>query len=309
MANTAPESTRSNGVNPAVLLWNYELQRENKILTESSVKMQDQIAAAESLTERVTKSLEDLIVIVASLATTASNTSHSDKSCLEVIRSQLRHSLAPLAEYAEAIDNSSFLADCISDLEKLNRLPSGSIIEAAAPSTENERFNIVAESFLKPRSGAPSTVSAAPSIDADDLTLESPTASFMEANPSIVMQQCGRSLEEYYDAAYKVRRKQKRLKPVDDDVFIHLFLEGLDETLCRRRMTHWMKKEGWSWAWLEHIVMFLILEEEYMDRQDFALAHRFADGSVLLPDGTREYRFIMLPPITEEDLTPSEASQ
>lgn len=131
----------------------------------------------------------------------------------------------------------------------------------------------------------------------------------MEANLSTVMQQNGRSLEDYYDAAYDYRRQQKRLGPIDEDLFIHMFLVGLDATLYRRRMAHWMKKEGWSWAWLEHIVMFIILEEEYMARQEFALAHRFDDGSVLLPDGSREYRFVILPPITEEDLTPSEASQ
>ena len=52
--------------------------------------------------------------------------------------------------------------------------------------------------------------------------------------------------------------------------------------------------------------MFLILEEAYFEKQEYAMAHQFEDGSVLLPDGTRKYRFVVLSPIAEEDLTSSD---
>ncbi|KAJ5161202.1 hypothetical protein N7492_006594 [Penicillium capsulatum] len=310
MATVPPQRTRVNAVSPTVLLWNYELQRENKGLMEDHATLQDRLTEAEKLTRRVTKCLEDLVTIVASLASTMNNTAHNDSSRLQALRSQLRHTLAPLAEYAEAIEKNSFLTDCIADLEKLNHLPAGCILESATPLTNDARFNIVADSLLCTHSRASSTTSTSSSTSAQDSTGKSPAhAHAVQDMLSSVMQQNELSLEDYYDAAFHFRRRQKRLKRVNDDLFIDAFLAGLDNALYRRRMTHWMRKEGWSWAWLEHIVMFIILEEEYMAKQEFALAHKFEDGSYLLPDGSREHRFIILPPITEEDLTPSECSQ
>jgi hypothetical protein len=121
-----------------------------------------------------------------------------------------------------------------------------------------------------------------------------------------VMHQQGRPLADYFDAACDFRRDQIRLDQASDPLFIEAFLAGCDNNLYRRRLTHALRKNGWYWTWLTHEVQYLVLEQEYMDKQSYALEHVMPDGSFMWPDGTCKYRIAVLPPITEEDLTDSD---
>lgn len=290
-------------VHPTALLWSYEMQRTNRELTARLIDTKTQAEENEKLTRTLSKCLNDLIVIVASITTELNNTAHGSHHRLRILRRQLHHALEPLRHYALAIDEKNkTLINCIAELEDMYNVTQVNTHEAkygdaqTNPNTADARMS----------SNNDTSLIAEYSALLKETTIRSLATQPMEAKLAAVMKQDMRPLEEYYEEAKNFRRGQRRLRQDNEALFIHAFIAGLDKNIYRRRIVHWLKKEHWDWAWLEHIIMVLILEEQYFEKQDYALTHRFEDGSVLLPDGTREPQFVILSPITEEDLTDSE---
>jgi hypothetical protein len=119
------------------------------------------------------------------------------------------------------------------------------------------------------------------------------------------MKQNNRSLETYYDEANYLRR-QARPITTEDETMVKNFIEGCDDRLYRRRLTHALRNGDMSWTRLGHEVQHLLNEEVYLENQKYALAHRNEDGSVMWPDGSVRHRFIAYLPFTDSDLTTSE---
>ncbi|KAJ5769378.1 hypothetical protein N7520_003937 [Penicillium odoratum] len=128
----------------------------------------------------------------------------------------------------------------------------------------------------------------------------------MMATPEPVLKQNGVSLKKYFKEISGRRHKLGCRQSNNTHGIITAFLEGLDNDLYRRRIARWLKHETYEWHWLEHVVNLLIEEEKYFEKQDYALAHQFEDGSVLLPDGTIQRHFVILEPFTEADLSSSD---
>lgn len=288
-------------IHPTALLWGYEMQRTNKELTTRLIATKAKVEENEALTRTISKCLNDLIVIVASITTELNNTGHGSHHRLRVLRRQLSHALSPLQDYAQAIDEKNkTLINCIAELEEMFLAQPKSSEARDAPDSKIHATTSAENQELE----TPQKAETAAGIrETTPRRLESQP---MEAKLAAVMKQDKRPLEDYYESAKDFRRVQRRLRQDNEVLFIHAFIAGLDKTIYRRRIVHWLKKEHWDWAWLEHIIMVLILEEQYFEKQEYALTHRFEDGSVMLPDGTREPQFVILSPITEEDLTVSE---
>ncbi|KAJ6157467.1 hypothetical protein N7470_005059 [Penicillium chermesinum] len=274
---------------PTALLWGYEMQRVTKELTERLVATKSQLEENEKLTRLMYQCLNDLIVILASITTELKNTSHSSRHRLQL--------------YANAIEKKNkTLISCITELKDMYKREGTTAPTTAEASHDAETV----DSHLHPSTDTAKVKVGKITLKVTDSTEASLAAQPMEVKLAAVMKQGLRSLEEYYESARVFRRSQRRLQQDNDKLFINAFIAGLDRSIYRRRITHWLKKERWEWAWLEHIIMVLILEEEHFEKQEYALTHRFSDGSVLLPDGMREPQFVVLSPITEEDLTESE---
>lgn len=128
----------------------------------------------------------------------------------------------------------------------------------------------------------------------------------MDALFAQILQQRNRPLETYFDEASAYRRDHRPLTPNVENALVKAFIAGCDDKLYRRRLTHSLRKKEFNWTWLMYEVQFLILEEEYMEKQKYALAHQNEDGSVLWPDGSTRTRFVSLAPVTEDDLTSSD---
>jgi hypothetical protein len=134
-----------------------------------------------------------------------------------------------------------------------------------------------------------------------------------DRNVKKFIQQRNRPISEYFDEAHEFRRRWSiavygngPTKDTNDALMISSFIAGLDSPLYRRRFKHWLRKEHWTWNFVCHFTQILVMEEEYMAKQEYAMDHQLEDGSVLFPDGERCYRFSYLPPITDEDLTSSD---
>ncbi|KAJ5153389.1 uncharacterized protein N7482_009867 [Penicillium canariense] len=309
---------------PIALLWTYEFRRQNGVLTSRLLDVKEQLNQTEQLTELLSKYLNDLIVIIASIAGAVTSHSRSAEQRIRLLHHLLAQALEPLSEYEASMDlNDQAFIDCIAQLKTLYDLPAFLI-------DENEVYTAhLLSTAPSPTSvGMPEpTASSNNDPGLTDRLLAASTSSFDkdtiqdDPNPpadaaenalamklDAVMQQEGRPLEGYFEAACEFRRDQIRMRQANDSVFIEAFLAGCDNKLYRRRLTHALRKNGWYWTWLAHEVQFLILEQEYMDKQNYALEHVLPDGTFLWPDGTCKRRIVTLPPITEEDLTDSESS-
>ena len=285
-------------VHPSTLLWNYELRRENNALATHAMETRKAMAESETVTRTLVECLNELIIIAHSIATAIDKKVEDGHHRQGVLRRQLQHIYRPLRQFKDTLrEKITILNNCIGEIERLYNLPEGSLSILSNSMTDDSKEQ--ADQSLDPDA---STASTGQLIKTEDMSDEA----VAEAHLTAVMNQNGRSLDEYYDAAKDFRRQQRRLRNGNEALFIDAFIAGLEKNIYRRRIIHWLRKERWDWAWLEHIVMFIILEEEYFQKQDFALAHQFEDGSILLPDGSRQCRFVILSPITEEDLTPSE---
>ncbi|KAJ5909602.1 hypothetical protein N7504_004245 [Penicillium tannophilum] len=305
-----PPSERDSRLKPAHLLWNYELRRTNQILTERLLQTKRTVNQAEDVNDYLSECLKDLLGIMSSLMTTNMNSAEGDQSLeLRKLQRQFKRTLKAVNKYTKAPDEKSdALINCVSTINLLL----GQFKERAAANktlgtriqSETPEDNIMTDAAQYQQTKRQSA-SAHPFVKQEDQE-DALTNAEIEANLKARMKQNGRPLELYFEGAKLYRIRMRGIRPNNDIDHIGPFLAGLDNNLYRRRIVHWLRQETYDWPWLEHIVLCIISEEEYFAKQDYALAHQSEDGSVLLPDGTRQHRFIILQPITEEDLTDSD---
>lgn len=116
------------------------------------------------------------------------------------------------------------------------------------------------------------------------------------------MKQNDSTLQQYYNTANEFKANCLAIQPRDEAAFTKAFIYGLSKVVYRRRLARAAKREGYAWAALTTHLNWLVLEDQYIKDQAFALNHRFSDGSVLWSDGSRRYRFVQLPVLTEMDV-------
>lgn len=313
MSESSQVSSRPSATpaSPLALLWSYEFRRQNGILTSHLLNVKDQLNEREQLTELLSKFLNDLIVIIASMVTVFAVYYDGAEHRIRLLHRLLGQAMAPLYRYAANYDlGNQALVDCIAQLEALYELPA-----FVFDGDEDDTATSLSSALSVASDGMPQSPRSAhgqrakfttESDQHDDQLSPNEAREALAAKLDAVMHQEGRPLDDYFDAACDFRRDQVRLGQADDPVFIEAFLAGCDNNLYRRRLTHALRKNGWYWTWLTHEVQYLILEQEYMDKQSYALEHLTPDGLFMWPDGTPRHRIVVLPPITEEDLTDSD---
>ncbi|KAJ5797596.1 uncharacterized protein N7503_006892 [Penicillium pulvis] len=308
-----PPSERDSRLKPVHLLWNYELRRTNQILTERLLQTKRTVNEAEEVNDYLCESLKDLIGIMSSLMTANMNSAEDDQSLeLRKLQRQFKRTLKAVNKYTKATDEKSdAMINCISAIGLLL----GQLKErAAANKTRETRIktepqeNTTMTDAAQYQQTTRQSASTHPFVKQEEQE-EALTNAEIEANLKSRMKQNGRPLELYFEGAKLYRIRMRAIRPNNDIDHIGPFLAGLDNNLYRRRIVHWLRQETYDWPWLEHIVLCILSEEEYFAKQDYALAHQSEDGSVLLPDGTRQHRFVILQPITAEDLTDSEVEE
>ncbi|KAJ5668482.1 uncharacterized protein N7477_007052 [Penicillium maclennaniae] len=242
-------------VAPQVLLWSYELRRENKILIEHIGEVESQLFKTEKHSRNLEQYLKSLTNLVAALDHIKQSNNTYTEERLQYLREQLKNRVLPLCESDQTL----------ADKNKVLLNPPMDIPTTHLPSWLNPEIT---------------------------MTLSS-------------MCQNERSLESYYDEANYLRRQSHPTR-AEDEILVNAFISGCDDRLYRRRLDHAVRKGQRNWTRLSHEVQHLLNEEEYMENQKFALAHRNEDGSVLWPDGSVKHRFVAYLPFTEDDLTTSE---
>lgn len=303
---------------PFLLLWSYELHRQNSTLTNYLKELKGQVNVSDQRALSLEKCLGDLIVIVVSLANAMSTKTADESQRLLTLRSQLQCALVPLYEYGHTLmHKDTTLVTCIAELERLYRMNSGITLKFPVPAHAHanscrERSGENTEASLS-ITRSPLVESRHASHDASEdqrvpqqIATDIPTETVPATDLATAMKQNGRSLDDYFDAASDYYRQQRHLQQASEEAFIKAFIAGCEDNLYRRRLTHALRKNEMTWAWLTHEVYFLVLEEEYMEKQTYALAHQHEDGSVSWPDGSRRSRFVALSPVTDGDLTSSE---
>lgn len=306
---------------PQALLWAYQLTRENKTLTDYLKDVKSQLDDTEAFARNIQKCLSDLVENVTSLAHILGDKAQSDddKHQLLLLRRQLQHTVGPFCEYGQSlVRKNKKLVECIAALEGLDALSDEISVNVEDPAPfaatpcpkaragETELSVNVAASPLATPGRPRASVIENKCESTQQLQTETPIDAALKATLATVMEQNGRPLDDYFDAANAFRREQRPLTPNTEKALVTTFIAGCDDKLYRRRLTHALRKSGMTWTWLTHEVQFIVLEEEYMEKQKFALAHQNKDGSVLWPDGSTRRRFVPLPPVTEEDLTSSD---
>ncbi|KAJ5396585.1 hypothetical protein N7509_004698 [Penicillium cosmopolitanum] len=316
--------------NPATALWKYELERQKRALTEHMVKAKHQIAETEDLVTRLSRCLKDLAVIVASVATSLNDQTPQGQQRLRLLQTQLHDIVDPIYQDGKAIvtQNETLLA-AISTIRGIHNTPKvvdttitppglsrpkGLAKSRHDPNRERPASSPLTQALLTiSRSDPNQTNEAEPSLEDKQAIAQILNRRSFSKSTKTFIRQKGRPIGEYFDAAHEFRRRWSislyGSGPTDsynDDTLIEAFIAGLDSDLYRRRFTHWLRNQHWNWNFLFHFAQILVMEEEYMAKQEYALEHKFDDGSVLFPDGERSYRFSYLPPIADEDLTASE---
>ncbi|KAJ5998581.1 hypothetical protein N7451_006391 [Penicillium sp. IBT 35674x] len=307
---TASPSERDSRLKPAHLLWNYELRRTNQILTERLLQTKRTVNEAEEFNGYLCECLKDLLGIMSSLMTANTDSTEGDQSReLRKLQRQFKRTLKAVNKYTKATgEKSDSIINCIS---AISLLLSHFEERAAAIMTSETRnksetpANTTMTDAAQAQQSTRQSASTHPFVKHEEQE-EALTNAEIEVSLKARMKQNGRPLELYYEGAKLYRIRMRAIRPNNDIDHIGPFIAGLDNNLYRRRIVHWLKQETYDWRWLEHIVLCIILEEEYFAKQDYALAHQFEDGSVQLPDGTKQHRFVILKPITAEDLTDSD---
>ncbi|KAF7713769.1 Uncharacterized protein PECH_000602 [Penicillium ucsense] len=303
---------------PLSLLWSYEFRRQNDVLSTRLLGIKDQLKKSGLLNAVLSKVLNNLIVIIASMLTAMADVPGGGEHRLCHLRGLLLRTLAPLYE-GDAVFwfGHEALISCIAQLENLHNLPgicSGDEVSEGAASLSSSLSGGSDSLSRSPSpgsssgsqdgllSGIPRPALAFNSHPGDGQLSPSEASSALALKLDTVMRQNGRSLQRYFDAVCAFRRYQIRLRQADDVKFIHEFLAGLDDHLLRRRLTCALGKTGWYWTWLAHEVLSILMEEQYTHQQQIARDQITANGAFIRPDGTCKYRVVTLPPITEEDL-------
>ncbi|KAJ6112128.1 hypothetical protein N7523_008189 [Penicillium sp. IBT 18751x] len=279
-------------VAPQALLWSYELRRENKILIEHIGEVESQLARTEKHSRSLEQYLKSLTNLVAALDHIKKSNNTYTEERLQYLREQLKNTVLPLCDSDQTLaDKNKVLLKCIAELDTICSIP-----EDATPEASNYQPASVTDLEDSPATQSPMDIP----------TIHPPSW----LNPEITMtlssmSQNNRSLESYYDEANYLRRQSHSTR-AEDEILVNAFISGCDDQLYRRRLDHAVRKGQRNWTRLSHEVQHLLNEEEYMENQKFALAHRNEDGSVLWPDGSVKYRFTAYLPFTEDDLTTSE---
>lgn len=294
-------------VAPQTLLWSYELSRENKTLIEHIEDVESQLLRTEEHSRNLEHYLKSLTNLVAALEhIKGPNSTHTEER-LRHLREQLKNTVLPLCESDQTLaDKNKTLLKCIAELDTICNIPEDATPEASdyqpasvtdledSPPTQSRMDIPIPLPLPSVIVHAPSPTNRLPSWLIPEITM---TLTSMSQN--------NRSLESYYDEANYLRRQSHPTR-AEDEILVRTFISGCDDRLYRRRLDHAMRKGQMNWTRLSHEVQHLLNEEEYMENQKFALAHRNEDGSVLWPDGSVRYRFIACLPFTEDDLTTSE---
>ncbi|KAF3390419.1 hypothetical protein F1880_009302 [Penicillium rolfsii] len=254
-------------VSPLALLWSYEFRRQNGILTSRLLDVKGQLNEREQLTELLSKFLNDLIVVIASMVTVLADQSDGAEHRIRLLHRLLGQTVEPLCRYAAQVDlGNQALIDCIAQLEVLYELPVFPLGTEGIDSSTSPSSALSATSDGPPQSLRPvhdgCNESMTESGHKDDQISPDEAREALALKLDAVMHQEGRPLEDYFDAACDFRRDQIRLGQSNDPVFIEAFLAGCDNNLYRRRLTHALRKNGWYWTWLTHEVQYLILEQE-----------------------------------------------
>lgn len=323
---TAGDATGSSGYpplgqssNPKTLLWAYQLARENKALTDSLLDVKNQLQDTEEFAKALKKCLDDILDAVHSFAHIfdSETKTDDDKHQLLLLRRQLQQKLNPLCIYGKMlVFKNKKMVKAIAAFEGLDELARdmSADLEAATSGPATPCPNPKAkgtEPFANAAASPSPTTNTArlTTSEPKDKTAapkESESGDVIDAFLAKMMQQQHRPLETYFDEVNAYRRVHKPLTPNLERSFVKAFIAGCDDKMYRRRLTHSLRKKEFTWPWLTHEVQFLVLEEQYMERQDFALEHLDEDGFVRWPDGSTRTRFVPLPPVTEDDLTPSD---
>ncbi|KAJ5119084.1 hypothetical protein N7476_011436 [Penicillium atrosanguineum] len=294
-------------VAPQALLWSYELSRENNTLIEHIEEVESQLLRTEEHSRNLEQYLKSLTNLVAAFdVIKGSNNAHTEER-LRHLHEQLKNTALSLCESDQTLaDKNKALLKCIAELDKICSMP-----EDATPEALNYQPASVTDLEDLPPTRSPIDISIPLPLPTVIVHAPSPTNRLPSwLIPEITMtlssmSQNNRSLEAYYDEANYLRR-QSHSTHVEDEILVRRFISGCDDRLYRRRLDHAVRNGQMNWTRLSHEIQHLLNEEEYMENQKFALAHRNEDGSVLWPDGSVRHRFIAYLPFTEDDLTTSE---
>ncbi|KAJ5718257.1 hypothetical protein N7488_003903 [Penicillium malachiteum] len=316
-----PCSEASASIKPAQLLWNYELGRINDSLTSQLQAAKSEADNARTIPRLLRKAIKDVMLLQISVTTAYGKSASNGNLQLNYLYPQFRLTCKStedlFAAVQAALDPSCQLdlvlpyVECLGDLvnalkEVKKMMNDNKETPKRKTQPDKTRETIKAASVRLDNLKAPERTS--PEIKTEDMDAFDDFRPRHYHNPTIddLRTQNGRSLEEYLKEARKLHSKLRRKDSFDQSLFINVFIDGLDKKIYRRRIIHTLRKETWDWDWVKHMVTFIILEEQYFEKQAYALAHRQEDGSVVLPDGTKQKRFVVLEPITEEDLSDSE---
>ncbi|KAJ5714853.1 uncharacterized protein N7483_012034 [Penicillium malachiteum] len=314
-----PSSEASASVKPAQLLWTYELSRINDIMRSHLQAKKSEAENVGNLTRLLRTFTKDVMLLQISMNTTYGESACSRSQQLNHLYPQFRLASKSAQDALTALQTAlghhenyhvidQFLG-CMMDLVEVTRELYKVFTdnrETLARETQSEENAETKQSALECPHDLKSSDRTSPTIKTEEGD-ESKCSQF-PSTPTIedLQAQNGRSLEEYFKDAKTLRRKLRQSNEFDISSFISLFIDGLDKKIYRRRIIHILRKETWTWGWLKHMAIFIILEEQYFEKQAYALAHQQEDGSVILPDGTKQKRFVVIEPITEEDLSASE---
>ncbi|KAJ5651938.1 hypothetical protein N7507_009364 [Penicillium longicatenatum] len=304
----SPPSERDSRLRPGQLLWNYEFRRINQMLTARLLQTKRTVDEAEDVNELLCQSLKDLVGMMSSLMTTNTNPDQRDQSQeVRKLQRQFKRTLNAVKKYTKATDEKSeAMLTCTTEInclcKQLKEKEANKMTKTGIKleSPDDTISTDTAQPQRTPGQSAPTNQYIKEKGQEEALSNAE-----IEHQLKTRMKQNGRCLEFYFEAAKLYRQRVRALQPNNTIDHITSFIAGLDNNLHRRRIVHWLRQEKYEWPWLEHLVRFIIFEEKYFAKQEYALAHQFEDGSVQLPDGTRQHRFVILQPITAEDLTTS----
>lgn len=319
-------------VTPSALLWNFQMKREKRSLTQHIAQANLQIEETQELVAQLSTCLRDLTVIVASVATSLHDHTPQGQQRLRLLQTQLHDIVDPLYKNGKTIVNrNENLLAAIAKLRGLHNTANfnNTLTSSTPPGLKRPKGLEPHENPERERACTPLTHTLLTLTQARTDPYQPEEANTTVADKTAIAQilsretfskslyktlhQNGRPIGEYFDLAHEFRRRWMMSTTGStvtdtghDAMVIEAFLEGLDSCLLRRRFTHWLRKEHWSWNFVFHFAQVLVMEEEYMVKQAYALEHKLEDGSVLFPDGERSYRFSYLPPIEDDDLTSSD---
>ncbi|KAJ6024286.1 hypothetical protein N7540_005083 [Penicillium herquei] len=317
-----PSSEASASVKPAQLLLNYDLCRKIDTLRSQLQAAKSKAENVRNMARLLRKATRDVMLLQISMNMVHGKSACSRASQLNHLHRQFCLSLKSTKNLAFAVeaelnpcDNLDsvipFLrsvGDLVNALEEPKKMLFDKKVTTLTGETQSNETSETKQSALECHHGLKSPGQNSPNIKTEEVDDSEIKCSQVPSTPTIedLQPQNGLSLEEHFKNAKRLRRKLHRAKRCDESLFISSLINGLDKEIYRRRITHTLRKETWDWAWLKHMVFTIILEEQYFEKQAYALAHQQEDGSVILPDGTKQKRFIVIEPITEEDLSTSE---